>query len=74
MAVDAAESTVGQLRQALRTNRTTGTAVGIVMTRYELDAERAFQVLKRSSQQSNRKLHDIAAEVVRTGALPESAS
>jgi signal transduction histidine kinase/DNA-binding response OmpR family regulator len=74
MAVDAAESTVGQLRQALRTNRTTGTAVGIVMTRYELDAERAFQVLKRSSQQSNRKLHDIAAEVVRTGALPESPS
>lgn len=74
MAVDAAESTVGQLRQALRTNRTTGTAVGVVMARYELDAERAFQVLKRTSQQSNRKLHDIAAEVVRTGALPEVPS
>jgi signal transduction histidine kinase/DNA-binding response OmpR family regulator len=74
MAVDAAESTVGQLRQALRTNRTTGTAVGVVMARYELDAERAFQVLKRTSQQSNRKLHDIAAEVVRTGALPEVSS
>jgi signal transduction histidine kinase/DNA-binding response OmpR family regulator len=74
MAVDAAESTVGQLRQALRTNRTTGTAVGIVMARYELDAERAFQVLKRTSQQSNRKLHDIAAEVVRTGALPKVSS
>jgi AmiR/NasT family two-component response regulator len=74
LAVDAAESTVGQLRQALRSNRTTGTAVGIVMTRYELDAERAFQVLKRTSQQSNRKLHEIAAEVVRTGALPEAPS
>jgi two-component system, response regulator / RNA-binding antiterminator len=44
------------------------------MARYELDAERAFQVLKRTSQQSNRKLHDIAAEVVRTGALPEVSS
>jgi DNA-binding response OmpR family regulator len=74
VAVDAAETTVGQLRQALQTNRTTGTAVGIVMTRYELDSERAFKVLVRTSQQSNRKLHDIAAEVVRTGALPEASS
>ena len=73
-AVDAAQTTVGQLRQALRTNRTTGTAVGIVMVRYELDPERAFKVLVRTSQQSNRKLHDIAAEVVRTGALPEVPS
>jgi DNA-binding response OmpR family regulator len=73
-AVDAAETTVGQLRQALQSNRTTGTAVGIVMARYELDPERAFKVLIRTSQQSNRKLHDIAAEVVRTGALPELPS
>jgi signal transduction histidine kinase/DNA-binding response OmpR family regulator len=72
LAIDAAETTVGQLRQALQSNRTTGTAVGIVMTRYELNAELAFQVLKRTSQQSNRKLHDIAAEVVRTGALPDA--
>ena len=70
----AAQTTVGQLRQALQTNRTTGTAVGIVMSRYDLDAERAFKVLVRTSQQSNRKLHDIAAEVVRTGALPEVSS
>ncbi len=74
LAIDAAETTVGQLRQALQSNRTTGTAVGIVMTRYKLNAEVAFQVLKRTSQQSNRKLHDIAAEVVRTGALPEPPS
>jgi signal transduction histidine kinase/DNA-binding response OmpR family regulator len=72
LAIDAAETTVGQLRQALQSNRTTGTAVGIVMTRYELNAELAFQALKRTSQQSNRKLHDIAAEVVRTGALPHT--
>jgi signal transduction histidine kinase/DNA-binding response OmpR family regulator len=73
-AVDAAQTTVGQLRQALQSNRTTGTAVGIVMARYELDSERAFKVLVRTSQQSNRKLHDIAAEVVRTGALPDVPS
>ena len=70
LAVDAAQTTVGQLRQALQSNRTTGTAVGIVMTRYDLDQERAFQVLVRTSQQCNRKLHDIAEELVRTGVLP----
>jgi signal transduction histidine kinase/DNA-binding response OmpR family regulator len=70
LAVDAAQTTVGQLRQALRTNRTTGTAVGIVMTRYDLDPEQAFQVLVRTSQQTNRKLHEIAEELVRTGVLP----
>jgi hypothetical protein len=30
-------------------------------------------VLVRTSQQNNRKLHDIAAEVVSTGALPGHA-
>ena len=74
LAIDAAETTVGQLRQALQTNRTIGTAVGIAMTRYDLDPERAFKALVRTSQQSNRKVHDIAAEVVRTGALPEMSS
>jgi signal transduction histidine kinase/DNA-binding response OmpR family regulator len=73
-AIGQAETTVGQLRQALQTNRTIGTAVGIVMSRYELDPRRAFQVLVRTSQQSNRKLHDIAAEVVSTGALPAPPS
>jgi signal transduction histidine kinase/DNA-binding response OmpR family regulator len=70
LAVDAAQTTVGQLRQALQTNRTTGTAVGIVMTRYDLEPEQAFQVLVRISQQTNRKLHEIADELVRTGVLP----
>ncbi|HEX7210328.1 MAG TPA: response regulator, partial [Propionibacteriaceae bacterium] len=70
LAIGEAQTTVGQLRDALRTNRTTGTAVGVVMTRYELDAQQAFKVLVRISQQSNRKLNDIAEELVRTGELP----
>jgi DNA-binding response OmpR family regulator len=69
-AVGQAETTVGQLRRALQSNRTTGTAVGIVMARYDVDPERAFQVLVRTSQQSNRKLNEIAEELVRTGVLP----
>ena len=70
LAICEAQTTVGQLRNALQSNRTTGTAVGMVMTRYELDAHQAFKVLARISQQSNRKLHDIAEELVRTGELP----
>jgi len=74
LAIGEFETTVGQLRRALQTNRTIGTAVGMVMTQFGLDQQRAFQVLVRSSQQGNRKLNDIAAEVVRTGSLPESSS
>jgi signal transduction histidine kinase/DNA-binding response OmpR family regulator len=70
VAIGEAQTTVGQLRNALQSNRTTGTAVGMVMTRYELDAQQAFKVLARISQQSNRKLHDIAEDLVRTGELP----
>jgi DNA-binding response OmpR family regulator/two-component sensor histidine kinase len=73
-AIDQAQTTVGQLRRALQSNRTTGMAVGIVMTRYDLDSERAFQVLVRASQQNNRKLSDIAEELIRTGVLPGVAS
>ena len=73
-AIDQAQTTVGQLRRALQSNRTTGTAVGIVMTRYDLDSERAFQVLVRASQQNNRKLSDIAEELIRTRVLPGVAS
>ena len=73
-AIDQAQTTVGKLRRALQSNRTTGTAVGIVMARYDLDSERAFQVLVRASQQNNRKLSDIAEELIRTGVLPGVAS
>ncbi len=72
-AIDVAETAVGQLQQALQTNRTIGTAMGIVMAHYELDANGAFKVLVRTSQQANRKLHDIAVDVIRTGALPNAS-
>ena len=69
-AIGTAESTADNLRQALATNRTIATAIGITMARYQLDATRAYQALVRISQHTNRKLRDLAAEVVDTGALP----
>ncbi|WP_433158376.1 GAF and ANTAR domain-containing protein [Kribbella sp. CA-247076] len=54
-----------QLESALETRGAIGEAVGILMERYQLGADRAFAVLVRFSQQSNRKLRDIADEIVR---------
>ena len=47
-----------------------GQATGIVMDRYDLDAVRAFAVLKRISTQNNVKLHQVAVELIRTRHLP----
>jgi GAF domain-containing protein len=47
-----------------------GQAQGILMERFDLDADRAFEVLKRYSQDHNRKLRDVAEELIRTRVLP----
>jgi GAF domain-containing protein len=47
-----------------------GQAEGILMERFSLDADQAFSVLRRVSQDSQRKLYEVAADLVRTGRLP----
>ena len=42
----------------------------MIMERYDLDADRAFGVLRRVSQNSNRKLRDVAHELVTTRKTP----
>ena len=58
------------LIQAISARKLIGQAMGIVMERYALDADRAFEVLKRYSQQTNRKLRDVAQELIDTRRLP----
>lgn len=58
------------LHEALQTSRLIGTAIGIVMEREHLTSEAAFALLVRASQNRNRKLRDIAADVGFTGMLP----
>jgi GAF domain-containing protein len=48
-----------------------GQATGVVMAKYGVTQDQAFAVLTRCSQAANRKLRDLAVEVVRTQALPE---
>ena len=60
-----------QLAAAVETRTVIGQAMGIVMERYDLDADRAFGVLRRLSSCDNVKLRDLAAQVVTTRKLPE---
>jgi GAF domain-containing protein len=52
------------LNQALTSRRTIDYAVGLLMSTGGRSPEDAFQVLVRASQRENRKLRDIAAEIV----------
>ncbi|TWD82154.1 response regulator receiver and ANTAR domain protein [Kribbella amoyensis] len=59
-----------ELRKALASNRRIGTALGVLMTRLHLTEAQAFDVLSAASQRSNRKLRDLADEIILTGDLP----
>jgi hypothetical protein len=59
----------GTLSQALESNREIGMAMGILMDQHRLTRQAAFDVLRVASQNSNRKLADIAVEVADTGTL-----
>jgi ANTAR domain/GAF domain len=57
-------SEVQSLNDALRTRKTIGQAIGIVMERYGLNEERAFAFLTRLSQHRNVKLRLVATELI----------
>ncbi|MEO5663263.1 MAG: GAF and ANTAR domain-containing protein [Nocardioides sp.] len=53
-----------QLMDALYARSVIDQALGILMVQQKCDAQQAFDLLRRRSQSANRKLHDVAAEVV----------
>jgi GAF domain-containing protein len=55
-----------QLESALSTRDRIGQAKGIIMERYGVDDVRAFEMLRRLSQDSNTKLVDVAQRVIDT--------
>ena len=58
------------LARALETRTVIGQATGMIMERYGLDEQTAFNVLRRLSSQDNRKLNDLAQQVVADRTLP----
>ena len=60
---------VAQLATAVVSRDLIGQAKGILMERYKITGERAFLVLTRVSQTSNRKLHEVAVELVDQGTI-----
>jgi hypothetical protein len=65
----AASNRAENLMKALESNREIGVAMGILMQQHQFTRQEAFDVLKVASQNSNRKLADIAVEVADTGTL-----
>jgi GAF domain-containing protein len=59
------------LRTAVRSRDLLGQAKGILMERYKLTADQAFDLLARVSQHTNRKMVDLARELTETGTMPE---
>ncbi|WP_405072263.1 ANTAR domain-containing protein [Kribbella sp. NBC_01510] len=66
----AAARSGSSMAQAVDARKLVGQAMGILMERYDLDSDRAFEVLKRYSQDNNRKLRDVAQELIDTRKLP----
>jgi len=62
----------GNLRTALRTRELIGQAQGILIERERITADQAFEILRRASQHLNRKLREVAQDLVDTGELPDT--
>jgi len=60
---------VENLEKALVRRDVIGQAKGILMNQYDVDADEAFARLRRASQTTNTKLHDVAAWLIACRAL-----
>jgi GAF domain-containing protein len=67
----AAEKQIDQLGLALHNRTIIGQAQGVLMGRYDITADQAFDYLRRLSSHSNRKLSAVAAEIAETRRIPE---
>jgi AmiR/NasT family two-component response regulator len=61
-----------QFQAALASRDAIGQAKGMIMERFAVDATRAFDLLKKLSQDTNTPLVDIAAVLVARGPAPNS--
>lgn len=59
-----------ELQTALETNRRIAAAVGVLMARRLVEYDTALALLRHASQDANRKMRDVADEVLTAGELP----
>ncbi len=62
------------LEAALENRDRIGQAKGILIAMHKVTGDEAFDLLRRTSQNLNIKLRDVADQVVRTGELPDRAT
>jgi hypothetical protein len=67
---ESAVERAGHLQTALDSRAVIDQAKGILMERFKLTADQAFQVLTRVSMENNIKVRDVAERFVGTGQLP----
>jgi GAF domain-containing protein len=67
---ESASDTADQLRKAMESRAVIEQAKGVIMGQSRCSAEEAFDVLVRASQRENRKLRDIALEIVERRSAP----
>lgn len=60
---------ISQLTQALDTRDLIGQAKGILMERFKISSQQAFQILVRASSETNLKLRDVADHLTRSGEI-----
>ncbi|HEY9294505.1 MAG TPA: GAF and ANTAR domain-containing protein [Microlunatus sp.] len=58
-----------ELRSAIRSRQIIGVAQGILIQRFGLSLDQAFEMLRRYSQDNNVKLRDLAENLVRSGGI-----
>ena len=63
------EEDLAHMRKAMMSRAVIEQAKGILIERHKVTDDQAFTILAHASQQTNVKLRDVAADLVRTGAL-----
>jgi GAF domain-containing protein len=69
-AYQSARAMADNLQAALESRAVIDQAKGVLMERYKITPQQAFQLLAQASMHANRKVRDIAEHLVSTGELP----
>ena len=72
-AYQSARRTADNLQAALESRAVIDQAKGVLVERYRLTPDQAFQLLAQASMNANRKLRDVADDLVHTGEFPAVA-